>query len=192
MRIAFCIPGNQFSSRFLNSWTNLIKALDPSWEWFFINGYVPNIFFNRQALLERAKMLRPTHYMWIDSDQVFSWNNFIKLVEHNVPIVSGLYHRSFGFDGSGPKDKFAGALLGGAAIRDKDIKNRKGLMEVHANGMGFMLVQRQVFDLVVNPFYSNNPDTWEDFSFAEKARAKGFKSYVDPEIIVGHEKMVVI
>ena len=79
MRIAFCIPGNQFSSRFLNSWTNLIKALDPSWEWFFINGYVPNIFFNRQALLERAKMLRPTHYMWIDSDQVFSWNNFIKV-----------------------------------------------------------------------------------------------------------------
>ena len=163
MKIAFCVPGNQFSGRFLDSWTNLIK------------------------------MLRPTHYMWIDSDQVFNWNHFMKLVEHNVPIVSGIYHRTTGgFSGFESSDKFAASLLGGATLKDKDIKNKKGLMEVHANGMGFMLVQRQVFDLVENPFYSNNPDTWEDFSFAEKSRAKGFKSYIDPEVIIGHEKMLVI
>ena len=196
MKIAFCIPGNQFSGRFLDSWTNLIKSLNPSWEWYLITGYVPNIFYNRQALLDRAKMLRPTHYMWIDSDQVFNWNHFMKLVQHNVPIVSGIYHRTTGgfsgLTGTLGYSKFAGTLLGGATLKEKDIKNKKGLMEVHANGMGFMLVKRQVFDLVENPFYSNNPDTWEDFSFAEKSRAKGFKSYIDPEVIIGHEKMLVI
>ena len=32
----------------------------------------------------------------------------------------------------------------------------------------------------------------EDFTFQEKARKKGFKSYIDPKVIIGHEKKFIM
>ena len=65
-------------------------------------------------------------------------------------------------------------------------------MEVQANGMGFMLVKREVFDVIENPFEHLNEHQWEDFGFANKARQAGFKSYVDTKIVIGHEKSVIL
>ena len=76
MEIGFCIPGREFSNKFLESWTNLIKTLP--FKWYLFTGYLPNISYNRQALIDRAKMIRPTHCMWIDSDQVFQPDDFYK------------------------------------------------------------------------------------------------------------------
>ena len=86
-KIAFCIPGNSFSGTFLKCWTHLIKQLSPNTEWFMVNGYAPNITYSRQSLLLRARMLRPTHYMWIDDDQVFTYEQFETLLNHNLDIV---------------------------------------------------------------------------------------------------------
>ena len=93
-RIAFCIPGNTFSGTFLKCWTHLVKQLPSNIEWFLINGYAPNITYSRQSLLYRARMLRPTHYMWIDDDQVFTYEQFKTLYDHNLDIVSGIYRKS--------------------------------------------------------------------------------------------------
>ena len=65
-------------------------------------------------------------------------------------------------------------------------------MEVHANGFGFMLVKAEVFDRVITPFQPTNDTEWEDFAFAERARKIGYKSYIDPSIIVGHEKKLIL
>ena len=93
MVISFCIPGNEFSNRFLESWTNLVKTL--SCKWHLFTGYIPNISYNRQALLDRAKMIKPTHYMWIDSDQVFTAGEFLNLLKRaetdKLDILSGVY-----------------------------------------------------------------------------------------------------
>ena len=43
-------------------------------EWAMVNGYIPNVSMSRQSLLDRARMHRPTHYMWIDDDQVFTFD----------------------------------------------------------------------------------------------------------------------
>ena len=107
-----------------------------------------------------------------------------KLVNYNLPIVSGIYKKT--------PDIFACCGLDGRTLTVNDIEGQTDLIEVKANGMGFMLVKREVLDYIVDPFEPIDPDQWEDFTFQEKARLKGFKSYIDPTIIVGHEKKIVL
>lgn len=183
MKFGFILPGRDFSNKFIDSWTNVLFNMPKEWEWFHICGYAPNVFYNREALLYRAKVLRPTHYMWIDSDQVFNFKMFEKLVNYDLPIVSGIYKKS--------PDLYACCGLDGKTLTVEGMKGKTELMEVKANGMGFMLVKREVFDRVLDPFEPIDFDQWEDFSFQHKAREVGFKSIIDPTLIVGHEKKIV-
>jgi len=182
-RIAFCIPGNTFSGTFLKCWTSLVKQLPPSMDWFLINGYAPNITYSRQSLLLRARMLRPTHYMWIDDDQVFMYNQFKTLLDHNLDIVSGVYKKS--------DDLFACCKLNGETLTTND-NLEDGINEVMANGFGFMLVKAEVFDRIDKPFEHLNEDQWEDFGFANKARQLGYKVNIDTNVVVGHEKSRIL
>jgi GT2 family glycosyltransferase len=107
-----------------------------------------------------------------------------RLINHNLPIVSGIYKKT--------PDIFACCGLDGRTLTVNDIEGQTDLIEVKANGMGFMLVKREVLDYIVDPFEPIDPDQWEDFTFQEKARQRGFRSYIDPTIIVGHEKKIVL
>jgi hypothetical protein len=97
------------------------------WKWFHVSGYVPNIFYNRQALLDRAKLFRPTHYMWIDSDQVFNFMQLEKLIQHDKPIVSGIYKKS--------PTLFACCDLEGKTMTTDDVKDKNKLYEIFLNGL---------------------------------------------------------
>ena len=77
-----------------------------------VNGYVPNVSMSRQSLLDRARMHRPTHYMWIDDDQVFTFDQFQKLLNHDLDIISGIYKKS--------NDLFACCKLNGETLTIKD------------------------------------------------------------------------
>ena len=91
MRVAFCIPGPNFSGWFLENWTALIKSLPPEIEWRLFRNYNPNVHVVRNQVLDRARMFRPDYYMWIDSDINFTPDDFYKLLDHkNVSIVSGM------------------------------------------------------------------------------------------------------
>ena len=183
MKIVFCIPGKKFSGTFLTCWTNLIKNLQiNNIDWAMVNGYVPNISMSRQALLDRGRMHRPPHYMWIDDDQVFTFDQFQKLLNHDLDIISGIYKKS--------NDLFACCKLNGETLTIAD--KLEGVNEVMANGMGFMLVKKEVFDGMYNPFDFLNENQWEDFGFANKARQLGYKVNIDSTIIVGHEKLMTI
>ncbi len=182
-RMTFCIPGNTISGTFLKCWTHLIKQLPPNMDWFLINGYAPNITYSRQSLLLRARMLRPTHYMWIDDDQVFTYEQFKTLYGHDLDIVSGIYRKS--------DDLFACCKLDGKTLTTED-KIIEGVSEVMANGFGFMLVKAEVFDRIDKPFEYLNEDQWEDFGFANKARQLGYKVNIDSNVVVGHEKSRIL
>lgn len=182
-RIAFCIPGNTFSGTFLSCWTQLIKNLPDNIDWFMVNGYAPNITYSRQSLLIRSRMLRPTHYMWIDDDQVFIPNHFKMLLDHDLDIVSGIYKKS--------DDLYACCKLNGETLTTDD-KLEVGINEVMANGFGFMLVKAEIFDRIEKPFEHLNEDQWEDFGFAHKARQLGYKVNIDTNVLVGHEKSRIL
>jgi hypothetical protein len=70
------------------------------------------------------------------------------------------------------------------------------LIEVFANGMGWMLVKKGVFEKTVFPWFgpiiTGLDFNGEDVAFQMRAKDVGFNSYVDTSIVLGHEKDVVL
>ena len=74
---------------------------------------------------------------------------------------------------------------------DNDLNSNQPI-EVYANGMGWMLVKKEVFEDTENPFDQTYSEQSEDIIFQVKAREKGYKSYIIPDVILGHEKMLIV
>ena len=85
-------------------------------------------------------------------------------------------------------------------LQQEDVVNHKGLMEVEYNGMGFMLIKKGVFEKVEYPWFCQlkkqigdlEDYCSEDVAFCHLARKAGFQIFIDPQLVVGHEKMRVL
>jgi len=205
MKVVFCIPGNSFSGKFLSCWTDLTRKMTSKGiGWKLIRGYQPNIYRVRNELTEMALNEDFDRIMWIDSDIIFSSNDFFKLLNHKFDIISGLYmaqmENEHEIDMSELRVKsrgdyyYAAISESGTFLKVSDIKSLN-IFTVRSSGMGFMLINKRVFTDIGNMWF--NPSDKgkiisEDISFQTKARELGYKSYVDPSIIVGHEKGVIL
>ena len=207
MKIVFCIPGNNFSNRFLKCWTNLIRELHKrDIEYELLSQYIPNVYKVRSLLLGADRTFGQyqapwqgkkeyDYIMWIDSDQVFEPNDFFKLLEHDKDIVSGLYLRKP--QGDTLNDipiEFACFNEDGKRLYTNEVNGE--LRKVWSNGMGWMLIKKGVFEKIEYPWFGPVIEGLgfhgEDVSFQLRAKDVGFDSYVDTSIIVGHEKEVVL
>jgi hypothetical protein len=214
--IIFCLPGNQFSGRFLDSFSNLIVYCVVKGITFCIARCEDSVvhFVRNKCLggnVMRGTKQLPydgkrdyTHTMWIDSDMVFSTSHFDALLEHSdLDIVSGVYSLADGqhFAAVEKWDIDYFKKYGCFQFMPIDyFKDRKGLVEVSHSGFGFTLVKKGVFEKVGYPWFRPVSHTIEnmfdysseDVSFCLLAREKGYKIFVDPQIRIGHEKKVVL
>ena len=143
------------------------------------------------------------YIMWIDSDQIFSFEQIQKLISYDKDIVSGIYKTENGQNFACVKDwnqdhyKKHGSFY---FLQQEDCANHRGLMEVQYNGMGFMLIKKGVFEKVEYPWFRQMKKQVgdleeycsEDVAFCQLAREAGFKIFIDPQMVVGHEKMRVL
>ena len=195
MKVVFCIPGRDFSGHFLKSWTNLVKELQSmNIEWELVNLYVPIVYKARQQCLEKALQFDYDYIMWIDSDIVFEPHNFKQLISHELDIVSGLYlcQKTPGIYDI--PQEYSCVDLNGKRFNRFEYEGTRELKEVKANGMGWMLIKKGVFEKINQPFYSTEElgSKGEDIIFQLKAKEQGFKSLVDTSVIVGHEKTYIL
>ena len=194
MKVVFCIPGSSMSGNFFKCWSNLIKEL-PSLEieWELVTEYYPYIHIVRDKIVKKTLDRDYDYLMWLDNDIDFTVEDFKKLLLHGkeCDIVSGVYlaQKAYGIYDI-PSD-FACVDIDGKRLNRSDYQGQSGLVQVRANGMGFMLVKKGVFESIENPF-DMGMRKGEDIVFQTKALEKGFKSYVDPSIFVGHEKNFVM
>lgn len=66
---------------------------------------------------------------------------------------------------------------------------RKGLTEIWAAGSAGMLIKREVFEAIGDPYFRPAPDAEglnEDLYFCQRAREAGFKLWCDPALPFGH------
>lgn len=219
--IVFCIPGSHFTNKFLLSWTKLITQL-PNWGiqpiYSFATG--SDIFVLRNATLggdRKGDKNQPLFHgqadydylMWLDSDMVFTPEHFHTLFTTmekgpKISILSGLYTSQAHLENFSAAVHITRKPLPHSTpdgyITEKTIKGKKKPFEVDFSGLGFMLVRKGVYEALDYPWFvqmrSDLPDvydiTGEDTAFCLRARDAGFKTYVHPEVIVGHEKMLVI
>jgi hypothetical protein len=89
-------------------------------------------------------------------------------------------------------------------LNEDTVKQKKDLFPVAYTGFGWMLIKNGVFESLEYPWFQ---PTWkeyelngktikeftmEDVAFCDMIEDKGFKIWVDPKMIIGHEKMMVL
>ena len=215
LTVVFCLPGNSFSGKFLECWTNLLAfCLANNIQPILSRKNSCNIYYVRNMCLgadvSRGKNQKPfngqidyDYIMWIDSDILFTPEQFVRLLNHNQDIVSGIYCMEGGQYLATVKDwdeeyfKQNGCFK---FITLKEIEGQKDLIGVSYTGMGFMLVKKGVFESMEYPWFKPIEKqigdmvdfTMEDVSFCLRVKKKGYRVFVDPCVRVGHEKKVVL
>ncbi|MDO8640247.1 MAG: hypothetical protein Q7R33_01775 [Nitrosarchaeum sp.] len=216
LSIVFCLPGSNFSHHFLNSMIQTIIFCYAAGIKFLISNRQSSVVHFARALCLGANVLngihqKPfdgkldyTHFMWIDSDMVWSVDQFIQLLSHDTDIVSGLYSQMDRETFVSVKDWDVEHFKKNGTFQfmtRKSIENQTNLMSVSYTGMGFMLIKKGVFESLEYPWFVSLEQTidenikdiaGEDASLCLNLIKKGYKIYVDPKIIVGHEKRMVV
>jgi len=219
MKIIFCLPGREFSGTFLQSWTELVYAcLHNGIQPIISQKYSPLLYYVRNMCLggdsikgiDQKPFQGQVDYdyiMWIDSDIVFTPDQFFRLIDNDKEIVSGLYkmHDNYHYATVENWDDNYFLKHGSYEFLNQDsIKKKKGLFPVAYTGFGWILMKKGVFESLEYPWfqpvwkeyeYEGNKIrefTMEDVSFCDMIRKKGYDIWIDPEVIVGHEKMMVL
>ncbi len=144
--------------------------------------------------------------MWIDSDMVFEPHHFFELLKHDKDIVSGMYMmqdmKHYTTVEKWDEDFFKknGYF---PFLQRTDMIGEEELISVDYTGFGWMLVKHGVFESMEYPWF--RPEwrefpfetpvkefTSEDVSWCHLAKEKGYDIHVDPTVVVGHEKMMVL
>jgi hypothetical protein len=215
LKIVLCIPGSSFSGKFLDCLVNVIS-------FFFNNNIQcilsrrqsNNIYFARNLCLgadmARGKNQKPfdgkvdyDFLMWIDSDIIFNPAQVVQLIKRDRDIISGLYlmegNQYFAtvqdWDEEYFKEKGFFKFL-----TPKDINGTTMPCEVAYTGLGFTLIKKGVFEKMEYPWFEPRKHeigkmvdySMEDVSFCLRSKELGFRVYIDPMVIVGHEKRVVL
>ena len=218
INVVFCIPGRTFTYKFVHSWSNLLSlcptkfGVSPT----LSMAYTNNIYVVRDLCLNGDEngpanqkpfggKLNYDYIMWIDSDSVFQPQQFKTLLDQmeenkKYHILAGLYLLDDGryathYDPEiSKKDAF---------ITPADVKKGLGTkpFKVLYTGMGFMLVRRGVFETLTYPWFMpmSNVNSkgakiliGDDAGFCVRAKQAGFDIWVDPRVMIGHEKPKVL
>lgn len=216
MKIIFCIPGNSFSRNFLLAWTELIASMQRHGHQILLStNYDANIYYARLKCLGvdvlRGIDQKPFNgeidydfLMWIDSDVIFKPEDILKLINYNLDIVSGCYIMRDNVNYPIVEDLNYDYFLKHSSFQfiNKDtLKQKRSLFEAAYVGFGFLCIKKGVFEAMKYPFFepvrmiiNDNIQDYasEDVSWCINIRKLGFKIMVDPTIIVGHEKTLIL
>jgi hypothetical protein len=218
-KIIFCLPGKQFSNNFLTSWSDLLLwCVKQGITVHVKSGYSPLLYYVRNMCLGGNTMagikqlpyggrIDYDYMMWIDSDQVFKPEHLEKLLNDDKDIVSGLYMMCNGEQYATVENidhEFFKTHGGYQFLTKDDIQERTELFKVDYTGFGWVLVKYGVFESLEYPWFRPYWTEYEignrlikDFSMEDAAfcidiKEKGYDIWVDPTVIVGHEKMMIL
>jgi hypothetical protein len=222
MKLVLALPGREFSGRFLTAWTETFTTLmREGHQVMMVNEYSSFVSFSRMKTLGldvlRGKDQKPFNgkldfdlWITIDSDIVFKPEQVLELIENSKehPVVSGLYRmadlKHFACVQVWDEDYFKkhGSFK---FLRPEDIVGAPKFKKVAYNGMGFMAVRKDVLDTMTYPYFSYPLQTMttedgtiledmcsEDVAFCKNLKDAGHDVMVNTQLLVGHEKMLVI
>jgi len=219
-KVIFALPGREFSGRFLQCWTELVYAcLQNGIQPIMSQHYSPLLYYVRNMCLGGDNLrgidqkpfggqLDYDYIMWIDSDVVFTPDHFFKLLQDDKDIASGLYMMADNTHYATVEDWDDEFFLkhGHFQFLNREMVQAKQgkLFTADYTGFGWVLIKKGVFESLQYPWFQPvwteyNIDgkivrdfTMEDVAFCKMIKEKGYDVWIDPSVIVGHEKMVVL
>jgi len=227
-KIVFCLPGEQYSGTFLTNFvglTTLLVAKDVR----IMLAQTGSSCIHRlrntcgggnaaNGLLQvpfSSDDIDYDYMMWIDSDIVFTRDDFEKLLSLDREVATGWYYAVDGSPACGFIDKtlsrYGKKKKPNHPIYDPDhiyalrfddqIAEKTEPYKVDWCGMGWMLMKRGVMERIQYPWFAPRnvrvaPDLIdslsEDISFQLNLREAGVDIWMHPGVRVGHEKTRVI
>ncbi|NLB80942.1 MAG: hypothetical protein GX800_04885 [Clostridiaceae bacterium] len=177
MKVLIAMPTARYieTHTFLSVY-NLERPKDVETPFVAIEGY--SVDTSRNMIVKEAIEQKADYILWVDSDMILPEDALIRLLSHNKDIVTGAY----AFKDIKSQDLIAFKIGGG----QMEFSSINGLTEVGAIGFGCCLTKTEIFDKIEFPYFVFGEDFGEDIYFCKKARAAGFKIYIDPDVKCGH------
>jgi hypothetical protein len=176
-KIVFALPGDNFSSKFLISWTATISKLWETRKYDIMispatGSFVPFVRMTTLGLdVLRGQDQKPFNgqpfdvWITIDSDIVFTYEQVEKLIEatEEHPVVAGMYRMADLTNYAFVKDWDTSYFKENGTfkfIKPEDIEVWKKETEfkyfsVVYSGMGFMAIRKEVFDNIKYPYFDS-------------------------------------
>ena len=216
MKVIIALPGRDFSNKFLQSWSEtLVYLVRHGYEVSMVNEYSSFVPFSRMKPLGldvlRGKDQNPFDgrvdydvWMTIDSDMVFTPAQVEQLLQdckQKHPVVSGLYKmvdmKHFAAVEHWDMDHF---LRHGTFqfMTSSDVRER--YQKVSYNGMGFFACRRGGIESLKYPYFHYGLQKFgnlvdmcsEDVAFCKNLQDAGYDVVVNTDLVIGHEKSLVI
>jgi hypothetical protein len=209
--VAIATPGHSMKAEYVKSLVATIRLLEE-------NGYTYTFLNKYSSFVPSARELTATDtyshnwetrvigsgafscekIFWIDSDIEWEAQDFLKLLDSPLDIISGLYQTHP--DGTVAVNK--SDFLGRPTKCNKvDFYMDDAPVEVGGVGFGFVAVKADVFENMKRPWFLIDRVRWddlafdvnvgEDYSWCNGAKRAGYRIMVDPLVRVKHHKETV-
>jgi len=143
------------------------------------------------------------YMLWVDSDNIFTPQDFLKLYNLKKEIASGLYLTQDAKNFATVKnwdEKFFEKNGYFEFLTAESLKQYKQPFIVDYTGFGFILIKKGVFEKLKYPWFrpvwkkfgNVTEFTMEDVSFCHLVKEHGINVWVHPEVVVKHEKKFLI
>lgn len=156
--------------------------------------FTTDVAGGRNTLVSRALEIGAEWVFFLDDDQSFRPDLLMRLLAHDLPIVSALYMQRAG--GHGPLAYSERTKDNTYTQIDLTQLPGEGLLKVKACGAGGLLVRSEVFRAMKDHehqswfqyglVYGEDWNASEDIIFCEKAEKAGFEVFVDLGCPIGH------
>jgi hypothetical protein len=206
--IVIATPANSFTPAYVHSLVKTIKAIEErNLTWTFLSHSSSLVNVAREATIEDTKQFdlgncapmggKHTYNKIISIDSDISWTpeQFFKLYDRDLDVVSGVYLTDNG--------KQTSVHLNNKPMQYEDFSWRDTLFRCDGFGFGFLAIRQGVFESMPRAWFQpvlqelTNQETQqtvalfmgEDLSWCFRARHLGYFMWCDPTIKVTHHKM---
>lgn len=148
---------------------------------------------NRNISIDLAKIHNCTHILFIDDDVLVPPDTLIRLLSHDVDMVTGLYvmrsfpHQPIIFDKVNDKKQVLWLQLK---------PGLQGLIKIVSGGLGCCLIKMSVFEKLKEPYIRLGEvelDHWcDDIGFFHRTAEQGIEFYCDLDVQCGHINSMVV
>lgn len=215
MTLVICLPGDNFSGAFFD-------AFIAFYDWCIQNQirvilsrrYICNIYYVRNMCLGGNSLsgenqlpwqgrIKYDYILWIDNDIIFNYKNFINLLKAQKEIISGLYLMEDGKQYATVKDwneEYFKQYSRFEFLTPESISDTKQPIQVDYTGFGFILIKYGVFERMKYPWFrpiwknfgNITEFTMEDVAFCHIVKELGINVWIHPQVIVKHQKKVLL
>lgn len=213
--VVITTPGRSLASEYVKSLLATIQVLNANGiSWHYQNEYASIVTNAREATITGSRQLEVFNpepgkgqYTYdkifcIDSDIVWNPEHFLKLLNSNYDVVSGVYFEAQGTDAMIHKNKDDYRPMSRDEI---SLLQKVGdPFQVYGVGLGFMCVKQGIFETLKRPWYGLGKvlqevdgvtyelPLGEDLDWCDRISQNGHQVFVDPTVIVGHIKSNIV